>query len=176
MSLDSLPAYPWAAWNFHAASLDLVQRIKGVAQAAPNAWARIVGTRDDLAAVTEDMQVTPGVYVIYRWFTVLSASKSQAEIEHRWYVVLAVAGAANSKEPSARDAEAGGYLPQLIQALHGYTPAGCTTPLLPFTPPPAKPSENGRYGYYPLAFKASTIYSTRKGPAVGPLPLDRRNP
>ena len=176
MSLDSKPPLVWADWNFHAASLALVQRIKEVSQNGPNAWARIVGTRDDLASVTEANQVTPGVYVLYRGFAVLNADKHNAEIEHRWFVVLSVSGAANAKEPAAKDAEAGRYLPQLLKALHGWVPDGCTTPLLPMTPPPPRPSENGRYSYYPLAFKASTIYSTRNGPAVGPLPLDRKYP
>ena len=110
--------------------------------------------------------------MIYRGFSVREASENRAEIEHRWLVVLAIAGPANTREPSAKDVAAGTYLPQLVQALHGYTPAGCTTALVPETPP--LPQVAGRYVYYPLAFKATTVYSTRKGPSVGPLPLDRR--
>ncbi len=173
MSLDAPGAsQAWADWNFHAGSLDLVQRIKSVAQAGDAPWARIVGTRDDMAATREDTQVTPGVYVIYRGLVVKSANEKRAEIEHRWIVVLAIAGPPNSRESSDRDAEAGRYLPLLVQALHGYTPAGSTAPLVPATPP--APAVSGRYGYYPLLFTAVTVYSTRKGPAVGPLPLDRR--
>ena len=173
MSLDAPgAAQAWADWNFHAASLDLVQRIKAVAQAGDTPWARIVGTRDDMAATREEAQVTPGVYVIYRGFAVKGANDKRAEIEHRWIVVLAIAGPANSRDSSARDAEAGRYLPLLVQALHGYTPEGSTAPLVPGTPP--APAVSGRYGYYPLMFTAVTVYSTRKGPAVGPLPLDRR--
>lgn len=162
----------WADWNFHAASLDLVQRIKAVAQAGSAPWARLVGTRDDMAATQEESQLTPGVYVIYRGFSVQGADDYRAEIEHRWFIVLAIAGPVNTREAAGRDVEAGRYLPQLVQALHGYTPAGCTSPLVLATPP--MPVVSGRYGYYPLAFTALTVYSTRKGPAIGPLPLDRR--
>lgn len=171
MSFDS-PAQAWAEWNFHAGSLDLVERIKRVAQSGTRAWARIVGTRDDMEATTEEGQLTPGVYVIYRGFSVKGSNEHRAEIEHRWIIVLAIAGPANTREVSAKDAEAGRYLPQLLQALHGHTPAGCTTALVPETPP--APRASGRYGYYPLAFVATTVYSTRKGPSAGPLPLDRR--
>lgn len=162
----------WAAWNFHATALDLVQRIKAVAQAGDAPWARIVGTRDDMAATQEEQQLTPGVYVLYRGLTVISADDYRAQIDHRWRIVLAVAGPVNTRETAGRDLEAGRYLPQLVQALHGYTPAGSTGPLVPATPPAPAPS--GRYGYYALDFTALTVYSTRKGPAIGPLPLDRR--
>lgn len=174
MSLDSSPSgvQAWADWNFHAGSLDLVKRIKSVAQTGPNAWARIVGTRDDIESTSEESQLTPGVYVVYGVPVFKEANEHKATVEHRWTIVLAVSGPANTREVSAKDAEAGRYLPQLLQALHGYTPAGCTTPLVPVTPPAQKTS--GKYGYYPLAFTATTVYSTRKGPGNGPLPLDRR--
>lgn len=162
----------WSEWNFHAATLDLVQCIKAVAQAGVSPWARIVGTRDDMAATQEEQQLTPGVYVLYRGFVVRSADERRAELDHRWRIVLAVAGPVNTRETGARDLEAGRYLPQLVQALHGYTPAGSTGPLVPATPP--EPVRSGRYGYYPQDFTALTVYSTRRGPAIGPLPLDRR--
>ena len=98
MSLDAPgAAQAWADWNFHAGSLDLVQRIKAVAQGGASPWARIVGTRDDMAATREEAQVTPGVYVIYRGLVVKSANEKRAEIEHRWIVVLAFAGPPNSR-------------------------------------------------------------------------------
>lgn len=162
----------WAEWNFHSAALDLVQRIKAVAQEGDTPWARIVGTRDEMAATQEERQLTPGVYVLYRGFAVRGADERRAELYHRWRIVLAVAGPVNTRETGARDLEAGRYLPQLVQALHGYTPEGSTGPLIPATPP--EPAPSGRYGYYPLDFTALTVYSTRKGPAIGPLPLDRR--
>ena len=162
----------WASWNFHASQLDLVRRIKEVSQECEKPWARIVGTRDDMAATEEESQITPGVYVLYRGPSFRSATETRAEVEHRWRIVVAVAGPVNSKDTIARDAEAGRYLPILLQALHGYIPDGSTAPLVPTTPP--EPKTSGRYGYYPLDFTALTIYSTRRGPALGPLPLDRR--
>ncbi len=168
--LDNGPS-AWADWNFLAAELDLVERIKGVAQSGPNAWARIVGTRDDISSVTEEQQVVPGVYVIYGGFAIKNANEFKAEVEHRWRVVLAVATAAKvGREASLLNQVAGKYLPQLLQALHGYIPLGSTTPLIPVTPPPF--STTGKFGYYPLAFTSDTFYSTRSGPGI--VPLDRR--
>ena len=162
----------WAAWNFHASQLDLVQRIKKFSQECETPWARIVGTRDDMAATQEESQLVPGVDVLYRGPSFKSATESKAEVEHRWRIVVAVAGPVNTHETAVRDEEAGRYLPILLQALHGYIPDGSTAPLVPATPP--EPKTSGRYGYYPLDFTALTIYSTRRGPALGPLPLDRR--
>lgn len=174
MALDTASSAPqaWANWNFNAGSLDLVECIKSIAQSGPSAWARVVGTRDDLEATNEEGQLVPGVYVIYRGPVFKEANDHKAEVEHRWLIVVAVAGPVNTRESGQKDAEAGKYLPLLMQSLHGYIPAGCTTALVPETPPSAK--QSGRYGYYPLAFKATTVYSIRKGPSVGPLPLDRR--
>lgn len=172
-ALDSVGGpQAWAAWNFFATQADLVRLIKSVSQEGDAPWARIVGTRDDMAATEEESQLTPGVYVLYRGPSFKSATETRAEVEHRWRIVTAVAGPANKRDSSARDAEAGRYLPILLQALHGYTPEGSTAPLVPATPP--EPKASGKYGYYPLDFTATTIYSTRRGPALGPLPLDRR--
>lgn len=162
----------WADWNFNAGELDLVRRIKSVAQSGPDAWARIVGTRDDLEAVTEEKQMTPGVYVIYAGFAVKDASPAGATIEHRWRIVLAVSSKAPGREASPRNQVAGKFLPALLQALHGYIPEGSTTALVPATPPPGKTS--GHFAYYPLMFTSETVYSTRKGPAIGALASDRR--
>lgn len=162
----------WMDWNFMAGELDIVRRIKEATQTGPDAWARVVGTRDDLDQVKEEQQVTPGVYVIYAGFAVKDASTSQATIEHRWRVVLADSTATPGREASSRNLVAGKYLPTLLQALHGFIPAGSTTGLVPASPPPIYP--NGKFSYYPLSFTSETIYTTRKGPAIGPLPLDRR--
>ena len=162
----------WADWNFMAGELDIVRRIKEATQTGPDAWARVVGTRDDLDQVKEDQQVTPGVYVIYAGPGFKQANQSQATVEHRWRIVLAVAAATPGREASPRNQVAGKYLPSLLQALHGFVPAGSTTGLVPATPPPMYP--NGKFSYYPLSFTSETIYTTRKGPAIGPLPLDRR--
>lgn len=163
----------WTDWNFMAGELDIVRRIKEATQTSPDAWARVVGTRDDLDEVKEEQQVTPGVYVIYAGFAIKDASTSQATIEHRWRIVLAVSSLSPGREASPRNLVAGKYLPALMQALHGYIPDGSTTGLVPASPPPTYP--NGKFSYYPLSFTSDTIYTTRKGPAIGPLPLDRRS-
>jgi len=166
------PVQAWSDWNFLAGELDIVRRIKEAAQSGPDAWARIVGTRDDLDEVKEEQQVTPGVYVIYAGFAVKDAGPAQATVEHRWRVVLAVSAASPGREASPRNQVAGKFLPALLQALHGFIPAGSTTALVPASPPPVY--ANGKFSYYPLSFTSETIYTTRKGPAIGPLPLDRR--
>ena len=163
----------WEDWNFTEGVQDIVRRIQSVAQAQGSAWARIVATRDDITDITEEQQVTPGVYVIYRGFAVVGkATTLQATLEHRFAIVLAVSVANPGKDVTARTQEAGRYLPSLLKTLHGYIPAGCTTPLVPVTPP--APWGKGKFSYYPLVFASEAIYTTRKGPANGPLPLDRR--
>lgn len=158
----------WSAWNFYESELDIVARLKAATQSGAGAWARIVGTRDDLEEVDEARQVVPGVYVLYQGYSVDAVNESRATLRHRWRVVLAVAVVrAKGREVSRRNQVAGKYLPSIIQALHGYTPAGSTTPLVPATPPAARPS--GGFAYYPLDFTADTIYSTKHGPSIAPL-------
>lgn len=163
----------WADWNFTAMEQDVVARLKALTQTGPDAWARIVGTRGDIADVREDQQVVPGVYAIYGSFVVKSANDNSAELEHRLRVVLALRQAAASRDAGAVNVEAGKRLAQLMKGLHGYIAAGCTTALIPMTPPPI--FHNGAFSYYPLQFSATTVYSTRRGPAIGDLPF-RRNP
>lgn len=162
----------WLDWNFHAGELDIARRIKDAVQTGPDAWARIVGTRDDMDAITEEQQLTPGVYVIYAGYGVKDATPGGATIEHRWRVVLAIASKVPGREASPRNQVAGKFLPALLQALHGYIPEGSTTALVPTTPPQPRPS--GHFTYYPLAFTSDCVYSTRKGPAIGALTSDRR--
>ncbi len=164
----------WADWNFHAGELDIVRRIKEVTQSGPGAWARIVGTREDLEAIQEDQQVTPGVYVVYAGAVFKDSSVAGATVQHQWRVVLAISSKAPGREASPRNQIAGKFLPGLLLALHGFTPEGSTTPLVPVTPPPIFPS--GNFTYYPLAFTSDCVYSTRKGPAIGPMASDRRFP
>lgn len=156
----------WADWNLTAIELDVVNRLKTMTQSGPDAWARIVGTRGDIVDVREDQQVVPGVYAIYGGFVIKSANDNAAELEHRLRVVLALRS--STKDTGAVNVEAGRRLAQLMKGLHGYTAAGCTTPLVPQTPPPIY--HKGVFSYYPLQFSATTIYSTRRGPATGDLP------
>lgn len=140
-----------AHWNFHAAQVGIVERIKAFAQTGPDAWARAVGTRKELAAVAEEMQVTPAVYVVYDGFAVLAADEFSASLSHRWLVVLALGTAASQKEAEPLDQLAGPYIGQLIEHLHGYTPPQCVQPLVLATPPRPYYSP-ARFAYYPLLF------------------------
>lgn len=156
----------WDAWNFYAAELDLVERIKSVAQAPGSEWARIVGTRDDISAVKEDQQVVPGVYVISQPFRVSEANEFRATLLHPFYVVLALDTPVRpGRDVAQLNARAGLYLPQLLKALHGYTPAGIESPLIPATPPASWKSPSNKFAYYPLAFTSESTYSIRRGPA-----------
>lgn len=163
---------PWADWNLAALELDVVAHLKAATQTGADAWARIVGTRADIDDVREDQQLVPGVYAIYRGWSIKVADERSAELEHRLRVVLALRKAGGGKDTSSINAEAGKRLAQLMLTLHGYTPAGCTTALVPATPPAIY--HNAPFSYYPLAFTATTLYSTRRGPSIGDLPFDRR--
>ncbi len=145
------------AWNFMLAETGMVDRLKATLQTGPNAWARAIGTRTELAAVTEDMQVVPAVYVVYDGFAVLDANEFEATLAHRWFVVIAVASAAAQREAAPRNQEAGPFMRDVLAALHGFLPPQCRSPLVPSTPPrpyfsPAK------FAYYPLAFTTESYH------------------
>ena len=144
--------------NFLAAQPGIVQRIKDVAQAPGTAWARLVGTRKDLAAVAEEMQVTPAVYVVYDGFAVLPESDEfTLALSHRWLVVLAVGHAASQTEALQLDQTAGPLIASLLVALHGHRPAGAAQPLVASTPPRPYYSD-ARFAYYPLLFTTSSVH------------------
>lgn len=158
----------WADWNFFAAELDIVARLKTATQEGPNRWARIVGTRDDTDGVTEDKQVTPGVYVLHDGFSVPEATPARGILKNRWVILITVStGAAKQREASPRNQVAGCYIPSILRALHGYTPLGSTEPLVVATPPHRW--SGAGFGYYPLAFTSNTHFSIKQGPATAPL-------
>jgi hypothetical protein len=158
----------WRNWNFLEAELDIVAKLKAATQEGPDRWARIVGTRDDMERVKEDQQVTPGVYVLYRWFAVPEANEKRGVLKHRWVILIAVsAPGAKQREASPLNQVAGRFIPSVLQALHGYTPIGSTEPMVIATPP-ERWSGNG-FGYYPLAFTSNTLFSLKQGPANAPL-------
>lgn len=138
------------AWDFTVAEAGIVAWIKAKAQTGDAAWARFVGTRKELAAVAEEMQKAPAVYVVYDGFVVASSNEYEALLAHRWFIVLALANAGSQREAEPLNDAAGPLMKQLFD-LFGYTPPGCSSPLVPVTPPrpyfsPAK------FAYYPLAF------------------------
>lgn len=145
-------------WNFLEAQTDIVERVREVAQKGADAWCRLVGTRKDLAAVAEEMQTTPAVYVVYDGFAVLPGSDEYTlNLSHRWLVVLAVGTAASQKDADRLDQLAGPYIGALIQALHGFKPASCTEPLVMSTPPRPYYSP-ARFAYYPLLLTNSSSH------------------
>lgn len=147
-----------AAWNFLEAQTGIVERIRDVAQSGPEAWCRLVGTRKDLAAVAEEMQTTPAVYVVYDGFAVLPGSDYMTLLlSHRWLVVLAIGTAASQKDADRLDQLAGPHIGALINALHGFIPTGCREPLVMATPPRPYYSP-ARFAYYPLLLTNSTSH------------------
>lgn len=163
-----MPLDAWRNWNFCEAELDIVARLKAATQEGPDRWARFVGTRDDMESVTEEKQVVPGVYVLYRWFAVPEASEKRGLIRHRWLILVAVSAVSTrQRDASPLNQVAGRYLPSILHALHGYTPLGSTEPMIVATPP-ERWSGNG-FGYYPLAFTSNTHFSIKQGPSNAPL-------
>ncbi len=146
-----------AAWDFMVPEAGIVDRLKATTQTGTGAWCRAVGTRAELAAVAEEMQVTPALYVVYDGFVVLAADEFSATLAHRWFVVLAVASAAGQRESAPRNQAAGPFMAAVLTALHGYTPPGCKAPLVPTTPPRPHFSE-AKFAYYPLAFSTESYH------------------
>lgn len=138
------------AWDFTVAEAGMLAWIKARTQQGPGAWCRTVGTRKDLAAVAEESQKAPAVWVVYDGFVVVRADENIATLAHRWFVILSVSTAASQRDAEPLNDMAGPWMKQLF-GLFGFTPPGCSTPLVPATPPrpyfsPAK------FAYYPLAF------------------------
>ncbi len=148
--------------NFHAAEASIVAALQAALQSGDDRWARLVGTRKDLAATAEEMQMAPAVYVVYDGYTVLSASSFEAVLAHRWLVVIAVASAAQTREAAPLNTEAGPYVWDVVSALHGVTPAGASSPLVPATPPRPYYSD-AKFAYYPVAFTNEVRHTIRQG-------------
>lgn len=146
-------------WNFTIAETGIVERIKLATQTGPDSWARKVGTRKFMTSITEDMQVVPAVYVLYRGFSILSASEYEATLAHRWGIVLAIGNATPGAEASPLNQEAGPLLGNLFALLHGFTAPACTTPLVPQTPPEPWFGES-KFAYYPLLFTNQSYHCT----------------
>jgi hypothetical protein len=153
-----MSAQPVTAWDFTVAESGIVQRLKDRLQTGHGAWARQIGTRTELAAVVEEMQVVPAVYVVYNGFAVLSADECSAALAHRWFAVIAVSGiSAQQREAAPRNQEAGPYMRDVLHALHGWQPPGCSAALVPATPPRPYYSP-AKFAYYPLAFTTESYH------------------
>lgn len=152
-------------WDFATAEASIVDQLKAQCQSGPSAWARLVGTRANLAEVAEEMQLTPAIYLVYDGFVVLSADPQRANLAHRWLAIVAIANAVQGRDSAPRDAEGGPYQAAVFRALHGFMPAGSTEALTPATPPRPYYSE-ARFAYYPVAFTSLVHHSTRWGAGV----------
>lgn len=150
-------------FNLLAAEDGIVGRLKLLTQHGPDAWARMVGTRDYLATVAEEMQHAPAVYLVFDGLVVFDADEQRSSLGLRWLVVVVVSTAAQPAEAAPRNQEAGPLLASVLVGLQGYTPAGCASGLVPATPPRPFYSPGGRFAYYPLAFTARVMHSQRFG-------------
>jgi len=146
-----------SGWNFTVAEVGIVNRLKERVGSGPLAWARLVGTRADLAAVAEAMQMAPAVYVTYNGFAVASADEYACSLLHRWFATVAVSNVVDARESGPRNQEAGPYMASVLDALHGFTPPDCNTPLVPITPP--RPYYgSAKFAYFPLAFTTTSYH------------------
>lgn len=149
--------------NLLAGEAAIKQRLVEATQTGPNAWCRMVGTRDFLATVAEEMQTAPAIYIVYDGLVVFDADEQRANLGHRWLVVIAVESAQTPKESAPRNELGGVYMARVLAALHGLQLPGCTHGLVPAQPPRPYYAPSGRFAYFPLAFTARAHFSTRFG-------------
>lgn len=153
------------SWDFHAAEGSIVAQLHTRCQTGPDAWAREIGTRAQLAAVAEEMQNCPAIYLVYDGYAVLDADAQRAVLMHRWLAVVAVSNAVQGRDSAPRTQEAGPYVGAVFQALHGYMPVGSVEALVPATPPRPYYSE-AKFAYFPVAFTTIAHHNTRSGVAT----------
>lgn len=146
-----------SAWNFTVAEAGIVERLKDVTQQGPDRWAREVGTRADLASVSEEQQNAPALYVVYDGYVVLEADEFTCRLLHRWITVVAVKNAAAQREVDPLNSDAGVKMKSVLEALHGFRPPGCATQLVPVSPP--RPYYTAGFAYFPLAFSVESGHS-----------------
>lgn len=151
--------------NLLSAEAAIRQRLVEATQQGPEAWCRVIGTRDYLASVAEEMQTAPALYIVYDGLVVYDADEQRTSLGHRWLVVIAVETAQAPREAAPRNELGGVYMHQVLQALQGLLVPGHTHGLVPVQPPRPYYSPTGRFAYYPLAFAARALFSTRFGMA-----------
>lgn len=134
--------------DFLAAEPLIIQRLKDKVQCA----LRVDGA-PELAAVQEESQVTPAIYVIYYGYLPGRENGQQGvrEIELRWIVVVCVRNLRDVKTGGGVREDAGPLIYDTMTALMGWRPDNHHTPLeLEASPPPRiKPG----FGYFPMVFK-----------------------
>lgn len=138
------------AWDFTVAETGILERLRQATQQGEDRWAREVGTRGDMARVAEEQQNAPCLYTVYDGFSVRSADEYTCTLLHRFLAVVVVKNAAAQREAEPINQAAGPKMKSVLQALHGFRPPGCSTRLVPVTPP--RPYHSAGFGYFPLAF------------------------
>lgn len=120
-----------------------------------DACVRAVLTAPELAAVAEERQAAPAVYLVYDGpqFQGGEAAAYRVTVVHRWIVTVAVASVARMRESASRHSEAAGIIPRVFDALYGWRPLPGWRALEPFTPP--KPVYSPGFAYFPLGFQTS---------------------
>ena len=147
------------SWNPLVAQPGIVTRLVTLTQTGPDAWCRRVAARKELQAITEEMQVTPALYVVYDTFRVLAADEFETTLQHRWFVVLALKDAASQRDAAPLADDAGPLLSKVMDALIGFVAPGCSTPLILATPP--RPYfAPATFAYHPLAFTHESYHCT----------------
>lgn len=120
-----------------------------------DACVRAVLTAPELAAVAEERQAAPAVYLVYDGpqFQGGEGAAYRVTVVHRWIVTVAVASVARMRESASRHSEAAGIIPRVFDALYGWRPLPGWRALEPFTPP--KPVYSPGFAYFPLGFQTS---------------------
>jgi len=138
--------------------LDIEQGIIALLQPAVPAPAKVMRAAD-LAGIDEQAQFTPAVHVIYAGYrpTRDLGGGTIAEIETRWFIVIAVRNARGNVD-THEDAEP--LLTAAFTALAGQKPTQDARPLTLSGGP--QPSYNAGFAYYPLVF---TTRQTLRGTA-----------
>ncbi|MCB0252572.1 MAG: hypothetical protein KDI55_02470 [Anaerolineae bacterium] len=116
-----------------------------------------IKTAADMAAIEETKQVVPAIYVVYAGFEPTRSTGGGAiqEVEHTFYVVVAVSNKSDKVEIGRKKAE--WMIDETIKALAGLRlEAGFQPLLLKSAPQPVYSDED--YAYFPLAFATRAHY------------------
>lgn len=143
------------AWDFSVAEDGILARLKQATQEGDGRWAREVSTRADLAGVAEEKQNAPSIYTVYDGFAVRAADEHTCTLLHRFLAVVVIKAPGAQRDPGPIHDSAGPKLQSVLAALHGFKPPGCTSRLVPITPPRPYYSDAG-FAYFPLAFSVES--------------------
>jgi hypothetical protein len=144
--------------DFLALEPHLVERVKSaVADVRPFVH---VLTGAQLAGISQQQQYTPAVHVIHAGFRVAGtrADGRAAQLEHTWYVVVAVRSARDIRSGAAAREQAGQLLALAGAAVMGLKVPGLMRDPLVLASAPGASYDDG-FLYVPLAFTAVTVFT-----------------